>query len=230
MKTMHDFIVSRVRVEVLEWFFTHASDMFYVREVTRAVKEEINAVRRELDRLHNCGLLVSEKRGNRVYYQLNSKYPFYQELLRMVAKNSGLGLKLRKLEKKLGDKKLPLSPDGLKQRKHLTARLLRAKWKEFHKRLLLAPKYDVKCDKPTTEHRQKARAALTSAWRSSALSVGASPSSHQGSKTSFLRITPSTSSAWHAASSGHVSSIRSNSSHCCTWLPAIAPRSTLSTY
>jgi broad specificity phosphatase PhoE len=31
-----------------------------------------------------------------------------------------------KLEKKLGDKKLPLSPDGLKQRKYLTARLLRA--------------------------------------------------------------------------------------------------------
>lgn len=31
-----------------------------------------------------------------------------------------------KLEKKLGDKKLPLSPDGLKQRRYLTARLLRA--------------------------------------------------------------------------------------------------------
>lgn len=37
---------------------------------------------------------------------------------------------------------------------------LRTKWKEFHKKLLLAPKFDVKCDKPTTESRQKARHEL----------------------------------------------------------------------
>ena len=37
---------------------------------------------------------------------------------------------------------------------------LRSKWKEFHKRLLLAPKYDVKCDKPTTENRENARKTL----------------------------------------------------------------------
>lgn len=38
---------------------------------------------------------------------------------------------------------------------------LRTKWKEFHKKLLLAPKFDVKCDKPTTESRQRAREELT---------------------------------------------------------------------
>jgi len=43
--------------------------------------------------------------------------------------------------------------------KHLRqmARNLRQTWKEFHKRLLLAPKCDVKCDKPTNENRMKAR-------------------------------------------------------------------------
>ncbi len=43
--------------------------------------------------------------------------------------------------------------------KHLrkTARDLRQRWKEFHKRLLLAPKCDVKCDKPTNENRMKNR-------------------------------------------------------------------------
>jgi len=39
--------------------------MFYVRELTRSTKEEINAVRRELDHLQKAGLLKSEKRGNR---------------------------------------------------------------------------------------------------------------------------------------------------------------------
>jgi hypothetical protein len=41
---------------------------------------------------------------------------------------------------------------------------LRSKWKEFHKRLLLAPKYDVKCDKPTTENRENARKTLKNAF------------------------------------------------------------------
>jgi hypothetical protein len=44
------------------------------------------------------------------------------------------------------------------------AKQLRAKWKEFHKKLLLAPNFDVKCDKPTTENRQKARQALVNAF------------------------------------------------------------------
>ena len=44
------------------------------------------------------------------------------------------------------------------------AKQLRLKWKEFHKRLLLAPSYDVKCDKPTTENRQKARQSLSNAF------------------------------------------------------------------
>ena len=42
---------------------------------------------------------------------------------------------------------------------------LRLKWKEFHKRLLYAEKYDVKCDKPTTEHRERTRQALTNAFK-----------------------------------------------------------------
>ena len=41
---------------------------------------------------------------------------------------------------------------------------LRQKWKEFHKNLLLAPRYDVKCDKPTTESRMRARQSLTNAF------------------------------------------------------------------
>ncbi|RNA31746.1 transcription elongation factor A N-terminal and central domain-containing 2 [Brachionus plicatilis] len=41
---------------------------------------------------------------------------------------------------------------------------LRSKWKEFHKKILLAPKFDVKCDKPTTENRQKAREELRNSF------------------------------------------------------------------
>lgn len=102
MHQMTDFMISRVRVRILELFFSHAKEMYYVREITRQTKEEINAVRRELDKMVGYGLLKSEERGNRLYYFLNSAYVFYPEMLRMVAKSTGLGGKLRKLKRKLG--------------------------------------------------------------------------------------------------------------------------------
>lgn len=66
-------------------------ERFYVRQIVRAVDEEINAVRRELKRLHKIGLLRSESRVNRRYYQVKQDFRYYPELLRMLGKASGLG-------------------------------------------------------------------------------------------------------------------------------------------
>jgi len=62
-----------------------------VRQVTRMSGEEVNAVRRELERLKEIGLLTSEERANRLYYKVRKSFPFYYELLRMVGKITGLG-------------------------------------------------------------------------------------------------------------------------------------------
>ncbi|HCC84491.1 MAG TPA: hypothetical protein DEP87_02315 [Candidatus Pacebacteria bacterium] len=102
MTGLIDLIVSKVRVKLLDLFFQRPDEMFYVRELTRLINEEINAVRRELDRLLECGLIKSEQRGNRLYYTLNHHYLLYQELLQATAKSSGLGKKIRKLRRKLG--------------------------------------------------------------------------------------------------------------------------------
>lgn len=102
MNKLQDFMISRVRVKLLKLFFTQSEEMFYVREITRKTKEEINAVRRELDRMIGVGLLKSEQRGNRLYYLLNTRYVFFQELRQMVIKATGLGKKVRQLRRKLG--------------------------------------------------------------------------------------------------------------------------------
>ena len=103
MADLSDLLVSKVRVKMLALFFEKSNDMFYVREITRLVKEEINAVRRELDRMLECGLLKSEQRANRLYYYLNKKYLYYQELQRIIIKTTGLGKKIRKFRRKLGN-------------------------------------------------------------------------------------------------------------------------------
>ena len=102
MAKLSDFITSRVRVELLETFFADPKEMFYVRQLTRQISEEINAVRRELQRLQETGIIKSEKRGNRLYYQINPSYLFFPELLNMIAKTTGLGKEILKYRHKLG--------------------------------------------------------------------------------------------------------------------------------
>ncbi len=102
MSDLQDIMISKVRVKMLELFYQNTEEMYYVRQITRLINEEINAVRRELERLLGCGMLKSEKRGNRLYYYLNQRYPYAQELQQMIAKSTGLGKKIRKNRRKLG--------------------------------------------------------------------------------------------------------------------------------
>lgn len=102
MASLSDFIVSKVRVKLLEVFLSKPSEMFYIRQLTRDIGEEINAVRRELIHMQESGMLKDEKRGNRIYYTFNKNYLFHKELMSMIAKSMGLGLAIVKSAPKLG--------------------------------------------------------------------------------------------------------------------------------
>ena len=102
MHSLQDFMISRVRDKIMELFFGNPDEMYYVRQITRQINEEINAVRRELDKMLGYGLLKSEQRGNRLYYYLNKRYTYYQELQQLVIKSTALGKKIRKFRRKLG--------------------------------------------------------------------------------------------------------------------------------
>lgn len=97
-----DIITSKTRIKVLNSYLASPTEMYHVREVVRRVKEEINAVRRELIHLEKKGILKKEPRANRVYYFLNENYPFYDDLLRIYVKSSGLGADIIKNRVKLG--------------------------------------------------------------------------------------------------------------------------------
>lgn len=76
--------------------------MYYVRELTRITKEEINAIRRELEHLQKAGLLKNEKRGNRLYYSLKTSFSIYPELSNLITKSTGFGRLIQKNKSKLG--------------------------------------------------------------------------------------------------------------------------------
>ncbi len=108
MAKLTDFMVSRVRAKLIKAFLSDPKEMYYVRQLTRMVDEEINAVRRELSRLQACGMIKSEHRANRLYYYARPNYLFYPELLSLTAKTTGLGRMIIKNQAKLGKIKLAM--------------------------------------------------------------------------------------------------------------------------
>lgn len=102
MADLNDIITSKVRIKLLELFYANPNEMYHVRGVVRELKEEINAVRRDLARLEEAGIIKKEPRGNRVYYWLRDDYLMYGDFISMVAKTTGVGAKLLENRGKIG--------------------------------------------------------------------------------------------------------------------------------
>uniref|UniRef100_A0A7C4TRG0 ArsR family transcriptional regulator n=1 Tax=candidate division WWE3 bacterium TaxID=2053526 RepID=A0A7C4TRG0_UNCKA len=109
---LKDLFISEVRVNILKTILPFPEKSFHVRAIVREVETEINAVRRELARLTNLGLLRKRPSGNRIYYSGDTRSPYYPELLSLLAKESGLGYEIIKSTKKLGDVKFAVLSRG----------------------------------------------------------------------------------------------------------------------
>lgn len=104
---LNDILVSEVRVNILKLFFTAgAAEFYHVRDITRRVDTEINAVRRELLRLTKAGILKREPRGNRVYYRVRELSPYISDLATLVNKDVGICRDLIDNLDKIGNIKL----------------------------------------------------------------------------------------------------------------------------
>lgn len=99
---LKNLFISKTRIKLLEVFFENPGKILYVRELVRAVNEQINAVRAELARMEKAGMVSSEMRANRKFYNFRKDYSFYDELSRMIAKASGLGGAIIRERGKLG--------------------------------------------------------------------------------------------------------------------------------
>lgn len=102
MANLNDIITSKVRIKILELFFSNLKELYHVRGIVREISEEINAVRRELTKLEKDGILKKEPRGNRIYYSVRPDHPFFGDIVSMVAKTTGLGKSIIENKNKIG--------------------------------------------------------------------------------------------------------------------------------
>lgn len=88
---------SRTRVKLLTLFLHHPEEKFYVRELTRRVQTQINAVRREIQNLVRIGFLreggeadapgdVKRPGIKRKYYAINTQFPLFHEIQSLITK------------------------------------------------------------------------------------------------------------------------------------------------
>ncbi len=71
---------SKTRVKLLHLFYSNPNRSFYVREITRKIDEQINSVRRELANLLSIGIITSDNNNNKLYYEVNQKYEYFNPL------------------------------------------------------------------------------------------------------------------------------------------------------
>lgn len=101
-KSLEMFFVSKVRIKALRYFMMNPTTPIHLRGAVREFKEEINAVRRELFRLEETGLIRMDAQANRKYFKLNTDHPFLSELMSMFHKTYDFGGEIIANAKKLG--------------------------------------------------------------------------------------------------------------------------------
>lgn len=82
---------SDVRVKILTLFLANPQSRYYLREVQKLTDLPVRSVQRELLNLLEFGLLTKTLEGNRLYYQVNTKFFLFPELKNIIFKTTGLG-------------------------------------------------------------------------------------------------------------------------------------------
>jgi predicted nucleotidyltransferase len=83
-------------------FFLNANSSSYLRGLETEFGESTNAIRMELNRFEDAGLLLSFTEGNRKYYQANKSHPLFPDINNILMKFIGLDMVIENVVNKLG--------------------------------------------------------------------------------------------------------------------------------
>jgi predicted nucleotidyltransferase len=84
-------VTSAARRKLLVKFLTHPGERFYLSRLIRDLGITSSAAQKELARLTESRLLLTEREGNVRFYEVNTAHPIYRELKSIVYKTEGLG-------------------------------------------------------------------------------------------------------------------------------------------
>jgi hypothetical protein len=96
-------ISSKTRIKLLLKFFLNSKTTAYLRSLEAEFGDSTNAIRVELNKLENAGMLSSSLDGNKKIFQANTKHPLFKEIHNILLKQIGLDQIIETVVKRLGD-------------------------------------------------------------------------------------------------------------------------------
>ena len=96
-------ITNKTRIKLLLRFFLKPGMKSYLRGLESEFGESTNAIRLELNRFEEAGLLTSSMDKNKKIFRANLEHPLYDEIHSIVKKTMGLDQLIDKVVHKLGN-------------------------------------------------------------------------------------------------------------------------------
>jgi len=96
-------ISSKTRIKLLLKFFLNSNTTAYLRSLEGEFGESTNAIRLELNRLEDAGMLTSFSRGNKKIFQANTNHPLFKEIHNIILKQVGIDQIIENVIERLGD-------------------------------------------------------------------------------------------------------------------------------
>lgn len=99
---LETLVTSKTRLKLLLKFFLNSNSSSYLRELESEFHESTNAIRLELNRFEDAGLLTTELKGNKKFYKANIQHPLFPDINNIVLKNVGFDKIIENVIHKLG--------------------------------------------------------------------------------------------------------------------------------
>jgi predicted nucleotidyltransferase len=96
-------ITSKTRIKLLLKFFLNPSTSAHLRGLATEFNESSNAIRLELNRLEEAGMLTTVSEGNKKLFQVNKKHALFNSLQQIVRKYAGIDEIIDNILKGLGN-------------------------------------------------------------------------------------------------------------------------------
>lgn len=96
-------ISSRTRIKLLLRLFLNPESRAYLRGMADEFDESTNAIRLELNRFEEAGMLLSENKGNKKVYKANGAHPLFGDIRNILLKYVGLDQVIETVIARLGE-------------------------------------------------------------------------------------------------------------------------------
>jgi len=102
---LETLISSKTRVKLLLKFFLNSGTEAYLRGLEEEFGESTNAIRVELNRLQEAGMLSAQAKGNKKLFKANERHPLFKDIHSILMKYVGIDQIVDRVLRQLGNVK-----------------------------------------------------------------------------------------------------------------------------